>query len=547
MPYPNEHSARIKDPGEFDPKSFKSKDIAPGVRIIIGKLRSGGDSMVTQTYRFNISHFTAQEAKDWCKKNNVHYISFTPATNSKDMEDSTTTGMEEKRKELGMTVAEFYAIPRDPPSESKLPIFDEAHVRNAMARLNQVQGVSASEKATAKRKIIAAAKKFGIDTTNFEKVAMGNHSNSAILKIYGDIGESTADLMGESDSNISASMVSRFLEEHKDANDIIVKINSRGGDVQEGWTIHDLLVNSGKKIKTIGEGKIYSIATIVFLAGSEREIMANADGLIHNPFIPDHTLADEYRSDDLLKIAEALKQEESKILDFYVEKTGTSAEKLAEYMKEDTKLSAEDMLNLGFATKIIEPVKAYAYFKLKNNFIMNENDVKTFGQKIDAILEKIKGLSRIEPTDQIITDKDGKKLTLTKPTGEPIVGDVASPDGTYILVDGKTIVVLSGKVTEVKPAVTAKSELELAKEMIVEIQKQLDAEKAKSKPDLVAAEAAFKAKETEARGLVTELSALKNSWKPEARGKFSSAEKVGDVNLNEVRELMGKLKNVKKE
>lgn len=78
------------------------------------------------------------------------------------------TAMEAKRKELGMSVDEFYAIPADPPSESKLPIFDAAHVRNAMARFNQLKGVSAEEKATAKKKIIAAAKKFDIDTSNFE-------------------------------------------------------------------------------------------------------------------------------------------------------------------------------------------------------------------------------------------------------------------------------------------------------------------------------------------------------------------------------------------
>lgn len=74
------------------------------------------------------------------------------------------TAMEEKRKSLGMSPAEFYAIPKDPPSESKLPIFDAAHVRNALARVNQVEGVSADEKAKALDKIKSAAKKFGIET-----------------------------------------------------------------------------------------------------------------------------------------------------------------------------------------------------------------------------------------------------------------------------------------------------------------------------------------------------------------------------------------------
>ena len=77
------------------------------------------------------------------------------------------TGFEKKRADLKMSVSEFYAVPRDPPSSSKLPIFDAAHVRNAMARFSQTQGLSAKEKASAKRKILAKAKKFKIDASGF--------------------------------------------------------------------------------------------------------------------------------------------------------------------------------------------------------------------------------------------------------------------------------------------------------------------------------------------------------------------------------------------
>ena len=76
--------------------------------------------------------------------------------------------MEAERQRLGMSVDEFYAIPRDPPSDSKLPIYDADHARNAMARFNQLTGVTAEEKTTARKKIIARAKKFNIDTTRFE-------------------------------------------------------------------------------------------------------------------------------------------------------------------------------------------------------------------------------------------------------------------------------------------------------------------------------------------------------------------------------------------
>jgi len=84
-----------------------------------------------------------------------------------EVEKKKITNMEAERKKRGMSVSEFYAAPRDPPSASALPIFDEAHVRNAMARFNQTKFRSAEEKAKARRKIIAAARKFGIDPSGF--------------------------------------------------------------------------------------------------------------------------------------------------------------------------------------------------------------------------------------------------------------------------------------------------------------------------------------------------------------------------------------------
>lgn len=80
-------------------------------------------------------------------------------------------GFEEIRKRMGKSVAEFYAAPRDPLSSSKLPIFDAAHVRNALARFNQTQFSSSEEKTKAWNKVLSAAGKFGIKVSrkqNFE-------------------------------------------------------------------------------------------------------------------------------------------------------------------------------------------------------------------------------------------------------------------------------------------------------------------------------------------------------------------------------------------
>jgi len=49
------------------------------------------------------------------------------------------------------------------PKERKEPLNDARHVRNAIARFDQVEGVSDSEREAAWRRIRAAAKKFGVE------------------------------------------------------------------------------------------------------------------------------------------------------------------------------------------------------------------------------------------------------------------------------------------------------------------------------------------------------------------------------------------------
>ena len=51
------------------------------------------------------------------------------------------------------------------PKERKEPLNDESHVRNAIARFDQVKGVSPEEKKTAFGKLKKAAKKFGVKMT----------------------------------------------------------------------------------------------------------------------------------------------------------------------------------------------------------------------------------------------------------------------------------------------------------------------------------------------------------------------------------------------
>jgi hypothetical protein len=49
------------------------------------------------------------------------------------------------------------------PKERKEPLNDANHVRNAIARFNQVEDVSEAERAAAWRRIKAAAKRYGVE------------------------------------------------------------------------------------------------------------------------------------------------------------------------------------------------------------------------------------------------------------------------------------------------------------------------------------------------------------------------------------------------
>lgn len=72
------------------------------------------------------------------------------------------------RRSEGMSTAEKDLL-RDSdfafPRERKEPLSDAAHVRNAIARFDQVEGVSDAERDEAWQRIRAAAHKFGIEVS----------------------------------------------------------------------------------------------------------------------------------------------------------------------------------------------------------------------------------------------------------------------------------------------------------------------------------------------------------------------------------------------
>jgi hypothetical protein len=72
------------------------------------------------------------------------------------------------RRTRGMSTAEENRLPEEEfafPEQRKEPLTDASHVRNAIARFDQVEGVTDAERDRAWKRILAAAERFGVEVS----------------------------------------------------------------------------------------------------------------------------------------------------------------------------------------------------------------------------------------------------------------------------------------------------------------------------------------------------------------------------------------------
>ena len=130
---------------------------------------------------------------------------------------------------------------------------------------------------------------------------------------------------------------------------INVYINSYGGSVSSGLAIYNQLKQHSAKVTTICQGFGCSIASVIFMAGDER-LVSNASLLmIHMPWTVCSGNAKELRkqAEDLDKIAQAS-------ITAYMEKINISEEELVELLDNETWLTAQECIDMGFATGIVD-------------------------------------------------------------------------------------------------------------------------------------------------------------------------------------------------
>jgi hypothetical protein len=77
-------------------------------------------------------------------------------------------GEDVPRSDEGLSTAEKDKLPDQEfafPEQRKEPLTDARHVRNAIARFDQVEGVSDAERDRAWQRILAAAKRYDVDVS----------------------------------------------------------------------------------------------------------------------------------------------------------------------------------------------------------------------------------------------------------------------------------------------------------------------------------------------------------------------------------------------
>lgn len=224
-----------------------------------------------------------------------------------------------------------------------------------------------------------------------------------------------------------------------DATSFDVYINSDGGYVDVGFDIYYYLKSLGVPITTIGQGKVASIATVIFMAGSKRKVMPNTQFMIHAPMIS----VEMANADDMEYYTKNIKDTENKLTKFYSEKLNLTSEAINPLLKKDTYLTETQLSDLGFITQDNE---LQLVARVNNN---NKNKkMSKQPSKLQAILNIVRGVKIVNKVVYTADEKEinfpdlgeedailiGAKATVD---GKPAEGEIVSADGTtYVFAGG---------------------------------------------------------------------------------------------------------------
>jgi len=180
--------------------------------------------------------------------------------------------------------------------------------------------------------------------------------NTYILKKVGHI--SIHGGIGTSD--YFSVMKALVLFESQKIKHVVVHVNSGGGGSFDGLSIGLLLsekVAKGWLIEIKAYGLVASAAVRILVSGSKGSRYISDYSLVMVHELSSFTYMSSESTADKRKQAEILKRIQDNGTYFMSKMTGISFEKLTEMREEETWMSAEEAVNMGFADKVIPVMK----------------------------------------------------------------------------------------------------------------------------------------------------------------------------------------------
>ncbi|EKH6499173.1 Clp protease ClpP, partial [Providencia rettgeri] len=132
------------------------------------------------------------------------------------------------------------------------------------------------------------------------------------------------------------------------SNDVVVNINSPGGDMFEGLAIYNLLRAHSGKVTVNILGIAASAASIIAMAGDEIHMGRGAFLMIHNCW----SIGVGNRH-DFAKLAADLEPFDKSMADIYVARSGQSESVVSKMMDDETYIASSDAIAKGFADGLL--------------------------------------------------------------------------------------------------------------------------------------------------------------------------------------------------
>jgi len=254
----------------------------------------------------------------------------------------------------------------------------------------------------------------------------------------------------EGEQSVVLTDIVKQVKDQPAATSFNVYINSEGGHVDVGFDIYNYLKSIGKPITTIGNSMVASIATVIFMAGSTRQVKDGTRFMIHLPWGEAVGNADEME-----QYAKELRNAEKQLTEFYKKELNLEAEAIQPLLRDETWLTPEQLQTLGFVTMQPLMIAAKASINIKTPNKMTDED-KGF---VKGLFDGLEKLFKPKPKAKLVQDATGTELDFTDLADDATVevGAAATvagapAEGEYTLPDGSVYVFVTGVLTEIKPA-----------------------------------------------------------------------------------------------